>query len=152
MFRSHKGRCLDTLARGQRPEPGTEDGLSTSHDWIDYRLLPTSDRCRNRRGRSLLNFQLKASRNTAILHDLRLDVNNRVAQIDHLVLHRTRNIFVLRHAGDTTLVQETTVRSASVPPAYSLRECCLTIPAWDLGYVLEGEGGARTPALGAVTK
>jgi hypothetical protein len=39
-----------------------------------------------------------------------------------------------------------------VPPAYSLQECRLTIPAWGLGYVLESEGGARTPALGAVTK
>jgi hypothetical protein len=43
----------------------------------------------------LLDFHLKASRNTAIIHDLRLELNGRVAQIDHLLLHRTLNIFVL---------------------------------------------------------
>jgi hypothetical protein len=43
----------------------------------------------------LLDFGLKASRNTAIIHDLRLDLNGRVAQIDHLLLHRTLNVFVL---------------------------------------------------------
>lgn len=43
----------------------------------------------------LLDFHFKASRNTAIIHDLRLKVNGRVAQIDHLLLHRTLNIFVL---------------------------------------------------------
>ena len=43
----------------------------------------------------LLDFHFKASRNTAIIHDLRLEVNGRVAQIDHLLLHRTLNVFVL---------------------------------------------------------
>jgi len=43
----------------------------------------------------LLDFHFKASRNTAIIHDLRLELNGRVAQIDHLLLHRTLNIFVL---------------------------------------------------------
>ncbi len=43
----------------------------------------------------LLDFHLKASRNTAIIHDLRLEHNGRIAQIDHLLLHRTLNIFVL---------------------------------------------------------
>jgi hypothetical protein len=43
----------------------------------------------------LLDFHFKASRNTAILHDLRLEVNGRVAQIDHLLLPRTLTIFVL---------------------------------------------------------
>jgi hypothetical protein len=43
----------------------------------------------------LLNFGLKASRNTAIIHDLRLDLNGRVAQIDHVLLHRTLCVFVL---------------------------------------------------------
>ncbi len=43
----------------------------------------------------LLDFHMKASRNTAIIHDVRLDLNKRVAQIDHLLLHRTLNVFVL---------------------------------------------------------
>ncbi|WP_320056502.1 nuclease-related domain-containing protein [Desulfuromonas thiophila] len=51
----------------------------------------------------LLDFALAKSKNTAIIHDLRLEVDGRVAQIDHLLLHRTLNIFVLEtkhlHAG-----------------------------------------------------
>ncbi len=43
----------------------------------------------------LLDFHLKGSRNTAMIHDLRLKCNGRVAQIDHVLLHRTLNIFVL---------------------------------------------------------
>ncbi|HSB80836.1 MAG TPA: nuclease-related domain-containing protein, partial [Candidatus Methylomirabilis sp.] len=43
----------------------------------------------------LLDFYLKASRNTTVIHDLRLDLNGRVAQIDHVLLHRTLNVFVL---------------------------------------------------------
>jgi len=42
-----------------------------------------------------LDFHFKSSRNTAIIHDLRLELNGRVAQIDHLLLHRTLNTFVL---------------------------------------------------------
>ena len=51
----------------------------------------------------LINFNYEKSQNTAIIHDLRLEIGGRVAQIDHLLLHRTLNIFVLEtkhfHAG-----------------------------------------------------
>ncbi len=43
----------------------------------------------------LIDFAFKASPRTLIIHDLRLEVDNRVAQIDHLLIHRTLNIFVL---------------------------------------------------------
>jgi len=43
----------------------------------------------------LIDFDFKTSKNTMVIHDLRLKVNNRVAQIDHLLIHRTLNIFVL---------------------------------------------------------
>lgn len=43
----------------------------------------------------LINFAFEASPRTLIIHDLRLEVDNRVAQIDHLLIHRTLNIFVL---------------------------------------------------------
>ncbi len=33
----------------------------------------------------LINFDMENSRNTAIIHDLRLEINGRVAQIDHLL-------------------------------------------------------------------
>src|SRR6185369_14425259 len=51
----------------------------------------------------LINFDLKDSKNSLIIHDLRLEINGRVAQIDHLLIHRTLNVFVLEtkhlHAG-----------------------------------------------------
>src|SRR5690606_1775489 len=51
----------------------------------------------------LIDFHYKDSRNTAVIHDLRLEVDGRVAQIDHLLIHRTMQIFVLEtksfHAG-----------------------------------------------------
>lgn len=51
----------------------------------------------------LINFDLEKSQNTVVIHDLRLEINGRVAQIDHLLIHRTLNVFVLEtkhlHAG-----------------------------------------------------
>lgn len=51
----------------------------------------------------LINFDMEKSQNTLIIHDLRLEVDGRVAQIDHLLIHRTLNVFVLEtkhlHAG-----------------------------------------------------
>lgn len=51
----------------------------------------------------LIDFHLKDSKNTLVIHDLRLEVGERVAQIDHLLLHRTLTAFVLEtksfHAG-----------------------------------------------------
>lgn len=43
----------------------------------------------------LIDFHLKDSKNTLVIHDLRLEVGGRVAQIDHLLLHRTLTAFVL---------------------------------------------------------
>ncbi|WP_240702478.1 nuclease-related domain-containing protein [Trinickia terrae] len=44
----------------------------------------------------LIDFGLKASNSTMILHDLRLETGDgRVAQIDHLLIHRTNRIWVL---------------------------------------------------------
>jgi hypothetical protein len=42
-----------------------------------------------------LNFRLKDSSATAVLHDLRLSYGGRVAQIDHLLVHRTHRFYVL---------------------------------------------------------
>lgn len=51
----------------------------------------------------LINFDLEKSQNTVVIHDLRLEINGRVAQLDHLLIHRTLNVFVLEtkhlHAG-----------------------------------------------------
>ena len=51
----------------------------------------------------LIDFDYKSSPRTMVLHDLRLDVNGRVAQIDHILIHWTLNVFVLEtkcfHAG-----------------------------------------------------
>ncbi|PLX93332.1 MAG: NERD nuclease [Desulfuromonas sp.] len=42
-----------------------------------------------------IDFALKDSQNTAVIHDLRLEANGRIAQIDHLLIHRTMTFFVL---------------------------------------------------------
>lgn len=51
----------------------------------------------------LINFDLEKSQNTVVIHDLRLEIDGRIAQIDHLLIHRTLNVFVLEtkhlHAG-----------------------------------------------------
>ena len=43
----------------------------------------------------LIDFDHRASKNTAVIHDLRLEINGRVAQVDHLLIHRTLTVFVL---------------------------------------------------------
>lgn len=43
----------------------------------------------------LIDFDLKQSHRTAVIHDLRIEVDGRVAQIDHLLIHHTLNVFVL---------------------------------------------------------
>lgn len=43
----------------------------------------------------LIDFDFKDSKNTAVIHDLRLDINGRVTHIDHLLIHRTLTVFVL---------------------------------------------------------
>lgn len=51
----------------------------------------------------LIDFDLGKSQNTLVIHDLRLEIGGRIAQIDHLLINRTLNIFVLEtkhfHAG-----------------------------------------------------
>jgi hypothetical protein len=51
----------------------------------------------------LIDFTFKDSKNYMVIHDLRLEINGRVAQIDHLLLNRALEIFVLEtkhfHAG-----------------------------------------------------
>ena len=42
-----------------------------------------------------IDFQLKDSKNWAVIHDLRLEYNGRVAQIDHLLIGRFFDIFVI---------------------------------------------------------
>ena len=50
-----------------------------------------------------IDFNFKNSKNYAVLHDLRLELNGRVAQIDHLLINRTLDVYVLEtksfHAG-----------------------------------------------------
>lgn len=42
-----------------------------------------------------INFDLGNSKNWAVIHDLRLQVGDRVAQIDHLLINRVMEVFVL---------------------------------------------------------
>jgi hypothetical protein len=43
----------------------------------------------------LIDFSLSESKNSMVIHDLRLEFKGRVAQIDHILIHRTLNIYVL---------------------------------------------------------
>jgi hypothetical protein len=43
----------------------------------------------------LIDFNFQKSESTAVIHDLRLEVEGRVAQIDHLLIHRTHRFYVL---------------------------------------------------------
>lgn len=43
----------------------------------------------------LIDFDFKDTKNYAVIHDLRLELNGRVAQIDHLIINRTLDVFVL---------------------------------------------------------
>ena len=42
-----------------------------------------------------LDFYLRTSKNWAIIHDLRIEHNGRVAQIDHILINRLMDIWVL---------------------------------------------------------
>lgn len=43
----------------------------------------------------LIDFDLSESKNSVVIHDIRLEYKGRVAQIDHIIIHRTLNIYVL---------------------------------------------------------
>ena len=44
----------------------------------------------------LIDFHLQGSKNTAVIHDLRIQLGDgRVAQIDHLLIHRTLRFYIL---------------------------------------------------------
>jgi hypothetical protein len=42
-----------------------------------------------------IDFHFKNSKSTVVIHDLRLEVNDRIAQIDHLVIQRFHRFYVL---------------------------------------------------------
>lgn len=43
----------------------------------------------------LIDFNLGKSKNSFVIHDLRFEFKGRVAQIDHLLIHRTLNVYVI---------------------------------------------------------
>ena len=43
----------------------------------------------------LIDFDLAKSKRMVVIHDLRLEINGRVAQIDHLLIHRSLTVFIL---------------------------------------------------------
>jgi hypothetical protein len=51
----------------------------------------------------LIDFDLRDSKNTCVIHDLRIEIKGRVAQIDHLLIHRSMKVYVVEtkhfHAG-----------------------------------------------------
>jgi hypothetical protein len=57
----------------------------------------------------LIDFEYGKSPEMAVIHDLRLDIDGRVAQIDHLLIHRSLNCFVLetKHVRSGVKITET---------------------------------------------
>ena len=55
-----------------------------------------------------INFHFKNSKNYILLHDLRLEVNDRIAQIDHLLIDRTLTAYVFetKHFGSGIKINE----------------------------------------------
>lgn len=47
----------------------------------------------------LIDFSFRDTKNWAVIHDLRIEVNDRVAQIDHLLISRFLEIYVLETKG-----------------------------------------------------
>ena len=43
----------------------------------------------------LIDFALEKSKNTIIIHDVRFEFEGRVAKIDHLLIHRSLNVYVI---------------------------------------------------------
>lgn len=54
-----------------------------------------------------INFEYRNSDNWAILHDLRIEHNGRVAQIDHMLINRWLDIYVLESKSFTTQLKIT---------------------------------------------
>ena len=52
-----------------------------------------------------IDFRLKDTNNWAVIHDLRLETNGRVAQIDHLLINRTLELFVIENKNVKTAVR-----------------------------------------------
>ena len=52
-----------------------------------------------------IDFQLKNSKNWAVIHDLRLEHNGRVAQVDHLLINRRFDVFVIESKNLRTAVR-----------------------------------------------
>ena len=52
-----------------------------------------------------IDFQLKDAKNYAVIHDLRLEHNGRVAQIDHLIIGRFFDVFVIESKNFTTAIR-----------------------------------------------
>ncbi len=54
-----------------------------------------------------IDFRLKDAKNYAVIHDLRLEHNGRVAQIDHLIIGREFDVFVIESKNFTTAIRTT---------------------------------------------
>lgn len=68
-----------------------------------------------------IDFRLKDSKNYTVLHDLRLEYNGRVAQIDHLLIGRFFDIFLIESKNIGTAVQITPEGEFQVKTRYGWR-------------------------------
>src|SRR3546814_954592 len=69
----------------------------------DLRLVDPAGQTGERDSAYLIDFDYASSPNWAVIHDLRLEHGSRTAQIDHLLINRWMDVYVLEtkhfHAG-----------------------------------------------------
>jgi hypothetical protein len=75
--------ALDTISPAQR------EGLDEELTWLKRGIEGEKEAA------YLIDFELKDSKDWAVIHDLRIEHNGRVAQIDHLIIGRYLDIFVI---------------------------------------------------------
>ena len=85
----------------------TQPGVSSQQQaWIDEEMsnIRAGDRG-EREAAYFIDFELGTSRNYAILHDLRIEHEGRVAQIDHLIIGRMADIILIESKNISTAVR-----------------------------------------------
>ena len=68
-----------------------------------------------------IDFHLKDSKNWAVIHDLRIEHNGRVAQIDHLLIGRMLDIFLIESKNFTTAIRMSDEGEFQVKTRYGWR-------------------------------
>lgn len=99
-----------------RAKPGVS---SQQQAWIEEEMSNVRAGERGERETAyFIDFELGASRNYAILHDLRLEHEGRVAQMDHLIIGRMADIILIESKNISTAVRSNDLGEFEVKTRY----------------------------------